>query len=82
MAQRHFELEAILASPSGTGVAQMAIHADFLRLKAEECRTMAHLLHEDDARSQLLTIAEQYECLAERCESIEKTLMWAPLPPI
>jgi hypothetical protein len=46
----------------------MPTHADFLRLKAEECRAVADLFHEGAARSQLLIVAEQYERLADQDE--------------
>ena len=47
----------------------MPTHADFLMLKAEECRAIADLFRNGSARSQLLIVAEQYECLADQWDS-------------
>lgn len=58
----------------------MPTHADFLRLKAEECRAIAELFHNGTARSQLLIVAEQYERLAEQYERAAQRAnrVWVP----
>ena len=53
----------------------MVSRADFLRLKAEECRTVAELFKDGTARRQLLTVAEQYERLAAQHERVAKRLL-------
>jgi hypothetical protein len=55
----------------------MPARAEFLRLKAKECRTVAELFKDGPARRQLLTIAEQYERLAVQHERIDKRLLLA-----
>jgi hypothetical protein len=81
MAQRHFRGRKYpLGDPPWRDWnTVMSTHADFLRLKAEECRAIADLFHEGDARFQLLIIAQQYERLADRYDRIEKSLMRAPI---
>jgi hypothetical protein len=58
----------------------MPTHADFLRLKAEECRAIADLFHNGAARSQLLIVAEQYERLADQYDRAGERVTRVLLP--
>ena len=42
----------------------MPTRAQWLRLKAEECRVIGEMLRDEEARAQLMLLAEQYERLA------------------
>jgi hypothetical protein len=59
----------------------MPTHADFLRLKAEECRAIAELFHNGTARSQLLIVAEQYERLADQGKRTSNRVL-SPKPSV
>jgi hypothetical protein len=58
----------------------MPTHADFLWLKAEECRAIADLFHNGAARSQLLIVAEQYERLADQYDRAGERVTRVLLP--
>ena len=51
----------------------MPTRAEWLRLKAEECRVIAEAFREGKTRTELLVLAEQYERLADTIGRIEGT---------
>jgi len=51
----------------------MPTRAEWLRLKAEECRVVAEAFREGKTRAQMLLLAEQYERLANTIAHIEGT---------
>jgi hypothetical protein len=51
----------------------MPTRAELLRLKAEECRVIADVFREGNLRAELLTLAEQYERLADSIARLEGT---------
>ena len=53
---------------------------DYWRERAEDARAMASQMRDPDARRTLLEIAENYEQLAERAETMRKTRS-APIEP-
>ena len=59
----------------------MPTRADFLRLKAVECRALADVFRDGVARSQLLIVAEQYERLADQYDRADKGV-WRLKPSV